>query len=232
MSKFENTNDDAYRSALQHSFFKSLENDLTNVDPIQPVQDFEICEVNLNSNEKNNYMECNDNFNDHKNDGLLSTRSTKKNDNSNYLVPGSTSDYLFSGFFGQRDKNDERSERREMMSNNFYTVTKPFPMAEDERKYTKTTENETTNSVYENLKPNILAKKMKVNDENFNGSFFSTSSMIKTTRNIGSSNNNNSIINNSTFSSNTNSFNDLVKSVSLSNLNKKKKSNISILILF
>ncbi len=223
MNTFESSNEVAYQNALQHSFFKALENDLNPVEPNEPVRDFYLTEENLMSNSKNKCDEGGD-FNDHHHKNLnhfLSTKSTKKSETATYgggLIHGSNSDYLFSGFFGQKG---------EMMSPNFHTVTKPFPMAEEERKSFKTSENEKLGSAFEIINPKLATKKQRGEVENFNGSFLNIS--INKPRNMASNNLNNcmntsTISNMSGASSQSTSFNDLVKSVSLSNLNKKKKS--------
>jgi hypothetical protein len=222
MNQFENSHEQPFESALQHSFFKTLENDLNPAEPKEPVGDFFLTEENLRSNTKKNSDE-NGEFNDNHKlnaDHFLSTRSTKKSETPTYggaLVPGSNQDYLFSGFFGQKV---------EMMSPNFYTITKPFPMAEDEKKFSKTYENEKFGSAFESINPKLVSKKPKAEVENFNGSFFSIS--MNKPKNLASNNfntqmNTSNISNMSGVSSQSTSFNDLVKSVSLTNLNKKKK---------
>lgn len=222
MSHFENRQEHAFESALQHSFFKTLENDLHPIEPKEAVADFFLTEENMRSNAKKNIDE-NGEFNDNHKfnaDHFLSTRSTKKSETPTYggaLVPGSSQDYLFSGFFGQKT---------EMMSPNFYSITNPFPMAEDEKKISKIYENDKFGSGCESINSKIVSKKPKSENENFNGSFFSIS--MNKPKNLASNNfnshmNTSNILNMSGASNNSTSFNDLVKNVSLSNLNKKKK---------
>ncbi len=217
MYQGEKENVSEYMTGLQHSFFKKFDENLVPNENCKNVQNFDISGENTNSCPmEKGLTEPNDHY-IRAGDNLLSTRSTKKSEHPTSrgsYMPGSTSDYLFSGFFGQRNE-----ERADASVQNFYNVTKPFPMAEEERKSFSNFKSESFNPSYDFMNIKTTNKKIKTNDENFNGSFINNFSQNRWTKQGLNSSNINNI---STFSACSTSFNDLVKSVSLSNLKKKK----------
>jgi hypothetical protein len=201
----------SYLSALQHSFFKKVEESSQHVDNMLPVQSFDPLGENLNKT----FPIKNDEFNDMYTkcgDNLLSTMSSRKSEtinNKGPYEPGSGFNCLYSGFFGQ--KNDNAMSQA---AQNFYTVTKPFPMAEDEKKTDFYKKADKVSSGFDLLNCQIGNKRQKAETCEFNGSFIDNFSGDK----INQSN----VSNITSFSNSSYSFNDLVKSVSLSNLKKKK----------
>jgi hypothetical protein len=229
MRKEENTNNtnnaeyqnsDEFKTALEQSFFKNIEEHVTNTNTqnnFEPVENFNFDE-DIKSREDFNDYQCGGEFYNNK---LLSTKSTNKCENINFnmnKIPGSNSELLFSGFFGQK-KDDPHSMATAM--GNFFTSTNPF-MEEENRENIFNRNHINANKLdysYEILNTKIVNNANRHNEENFNGSFLSSS--LNGSKNYKSIISNYRNMNNST---NSNSFNDMVKSVSLTNLNKKKKS--------
>jgi hypothetical protein len=211
-----------YLTALQHSFFKKVEDNPQQIESMLPVKNFDP----LGENDRLNFPTKNGEFNDlyiKSGDNLLSTMSTRKSENMNNkssYEPGSGFNCLYSGFFGQKNE-DVMSQAAQ----NFYTVTKPFPMAEDEKKSDCYKKDCMLSPGLDISNYNLGNKRQKAEICDFNGSFIDNFSSGK----INSGNVNNI----SSYSNCSDSFNDLVKSVSLSNLKKKKskiKFNFSFIV--
>jgi len=213
MSNFENSKKEEYNSNLQFSLFKPFNNQINNLENSNFVEDFEI------SNDENVATTFSKDFNEFNDKQFklsqhhYNSKSIKKCEN-NLTVPNSTSDYLCSGYFGQKNEN--------YVDSNVNCATKPFPMAEDCKRPSIYEDYDREELFNDNLIPNFGENKNRTKDEtfsNFNGSFFSTTSMTKKMD-----------MNNFTNQSNnhSNTFTDMVRNVSLSCLNKKKKSKLFI----
>jgi len=239
MSEFGPFNGEAFQSTFQHSFFKNTNYEETHKE-YKPVYNFDVEDekVNFNNNQFSIFKNYNDLNQREDENRLLSTKSTIKAEVNPIQTVGtfsyiqnSANEYLCSGYFGTKTENF--SNNGNLFGNNSSSSnmkTKPFPMVEEERTTRGNCQNSYYKSAFEVLDTKVGNTKQKTQNENFNGSFLSVFSNNKTPK-AGSNmvNSNNSFFNNlntSTYSSNSTSFNDLVKSVSLSNFNKKKKSKI------
>lgn len=210
MNNFEISKKEEYNSNLQFSLFKPFNNQQNNLENSNFVEDFEL------SKDENVATTFSKDFNEYNDKQFkpslhhYNSKSIKKCEN-NLNVPNSTSDYLCSGYFGQKNENN--------VDSNVNCATKPFPMAEDCKRSTIYEDCNREELFNDHLVPNFGDNKPRNKDDtfsNFNGSFFSTASITKST-------NMNNLMNQSN-SSNSNTFTDLVRNVSLSCLNKKKKS--------
>ncbi len=215
MSTFENqseiTDIDLSNNALQHSFFKNLDATLDDRTNFKPVINFDIAEM------KNN-KEFNDQNSKH--DYFLSTKSSKKSEDNLWagnVIHNSNSEILCSGYFGPRDETKMADNFGNF--NNFYLSTNPFSGVEERNFGWKTK----INNELELSNSKINAKKQKLLNDNFNGSFLGGINMNKNTC-LNKSISHNSLLSNSVnVSASTTSFNDLVKSVNITNKSKKSK---------
>jgi hypothetical protein len=217
--------EDSFRAGLEHSFFQNIHENIAKENNFEPVDNF-----SLNDDEAKSINR--EDFNDHQNDkenirgGLLSTKSTCKEESQNLAIPkllASNSHIFFSGYFGER-KEDHRGDHLTNFGND-PQLTNPFAFNETDnyRKPFGKIQNSNAQVEMINVHTKILSNHHL---NNFNGSLLSSSSsngnLLRS--NILSSRN----------ATNSNSFNELVKSVSISNFttNRNKKSKIKIFIHF
>lgn len=193
----------------EHSFFRNLNQAINEQNSYDPVMNF-----NLNDNNEIKAKGGEDKFsnNNYENMKMMSTKSSLKDASFTNTIQGSNSDLLFSGYFGQRHDQNNFNDNHFMSKND--KAINPFPTIEEE----KTHKNKSFLS-NDSFLPCSKRQRLDHGKDRFNGtSFFNTST---------SSNFNKS----TTFNKTSTSFNDLVKSVSLSSFdhssnysNPKKKS--------
>lgn len=227
MSLFENVNDnmsnnEEMKEALQYSFFKKNLQNSTEASFCHVIN----FDIDDEWQDREGFSKKREEFNDQKliNDNHLSTKSTRKSDDNYWtgnIVQGSESEILFSGYFGQKVGYESKTE----MMNNFFKSTNPFPeeektlrdtrgrMENDMGKF-KQSSRDKSSELMKTCQSKILTNKSKLDGNhtsNFNGFYLSTNLISGI---------------NMTPSASCASFNDLVKNVSLSNTNKKKKSKL------
>jgi len=220
-----NSIDDSFRAGLEHSFFRNIQDNITKENTFEPVYNFSLEDDEIKSDKK-------EDFNDHNIMGdkfkgePLSTKLTPKEESNNFAAQkllSPNSHLFFSGYFGEK-KEDAKADANFANFRNQNEPTNPFVFNESDntnRAFATARGNINSNRVeLINIHPKVLNNSL-ANSQQFNGSFLTTSMS-------------NSNLNRSNFSkypSNTNSFNDLVKSVSISNFSgSKNKKSKNILI--
>lgn len=217
--------DDSFRAGLEHSFFRNIQDTISKENNFEPVYNFSLDDDEAKSIKK-------DDFNDYQKEkenmrgNLLSTKSSCKEDPQNLPLKGlqgSNSHVFFSGYFGEK-KEDGRQDGNYNINSNGPLQTNPFAFNETDHNKKSFNRMGLAGNSQGNLEMiNVNARIMNHNNMNFgnfNGSFLSS-----TTSN---GNLNRSTHSSSRINTNQNSFNDLVKSVSIANFstNKSKKSKI------
>jgi hypothetical protein len=232
--------DDSFRAGLEHSFFRHIQENISKENNFEGEDNFTLDDDEAKSIKR-------EDFNDHPKNkeniisNLLSTKSSFKEDPQNLALQklqGSNSHVFFSGYFGEK-KEDARQEGFNSSHRYAPLLTNPFAFNEaDHQKKTftsnrmgfntNTNTNTNNNSHLEMI--NVNARIMNGNHSNFgnfNGSFISSSNLTS------NSNLNRSSTSTTKINTNQNSFNDLVKSVSIANFStsKPKKSKIYLNII-
>jgi hypothetical protein len=218
MSYFDNSNESfkcnekEFNESLNTNsiFFRNGEANSPTDNDFQKVLNFEICDLKYFKKEK----EINDLMKN--NECLFSTVASKKSESKLWAgnsIQNSKAEVLFSGYFGpsEEDKNIDQNT-------GFFRSTNPFPRIEDDRTI-KRREGSKNYSKLERSSSKIGFKKPKSGDENFNGSFLADFRTVKV-----ADASDQIFMNASSNSISSVSFNDLVKNVSLSTMNKNKKS--------
>jgi hypothetical protein len=217
--------DDSFRAGLEHSFFRNIQDNITKENNFEPVDNFSLDDDETKSIKKLD-------FNDYQKDkeniigNLLSTKSSYKEDPQNLALQrlqGSNSHVFFSGYFGEK-KEDGRGDGNYNNYGNVQLLTNPFAFNEADHFKKSFPRLGKSNAPLEMI--NVHTRIMNHHHVNFNGSFL--------THSMSNANLNRSSTSNSKIATNQNSFNDLVKSVSIANFqtNKSKKSKIFNLIIF
>jgi len=216
--------DDSFRAGLEHSFFQNIQENIVKENNYEPVYNFSLDDDDAKSINK-------DEFNDHQSNkenlrgGLLSTKSTCKDESQNTTMPkllASNSHVFFSGYFGER-KDDARGDNLSSLGNAQHTTN---PFAFNEIDHRKKPFGKLQNSFQVEM-INVHTKILNNNHtNNFNGSILNSSC---SNGNVARSN-----MSASRYGNNSNSFNDLVKSVSISSFatSRNKKSKLKFFIHF
>jgi hypothetical protein len=215
-----NSIDDSFRAGLEHSFFRNIQDNITKENNFEPVYNFSLEDDEIKSVKR-------EDFNDHNikvdkfTGELLSSKLTPKEESKNFVqkLQSSNSHLFYSGYFGEKKEDVKAVDGNFSNFRNQNQPTNPFMFNESEnikKAFASARGNITSNQVeLINIHTKVLNNSLG-NSQHFNGSFLSAS--------MSNSNLNRSNI--SKYPNSTNSFNDLVKSVSISNLSasKNKKS--------